>query len=443
MVRARLSAERLAAIARELRERGRRILAGRSVGSIVASLEEVARLWLDPATPERRQAVEQIAWCSGFSEPMVAHAIDLEFESSRGAHLLRALESELGDPRCLDEFVPDARVGGRVRAFGPGLVGGIASANIPGLPHLIATRALLVKSPCLVRSSRDEPIFLPLFAATLARVDADLAECLAVVDFDPHDTAFEAAFLGGIDHLIAFGGLEALAALRSRLPARVSATWHGHRLGFGVVARDALDGDTAVLADRIAYDFSLFDREACLSPQAVFVEESGRSSPRELARAIGDAMARWCERLPPCRFPLADRARFRSELDLVGLRGAAGEPVDVVAEGDGYAVVVDRAAPLSPAPRGRFVRVVPVVDVAEVPALVEPLASHLQVAFLEGECERAARLQDELARLGVTRITRAGLAGLPSMMWRHDGTACLGALVRWVTEERSAPRERS
>ena len=438
-----LTPGRLDAIALGLREQGERRLGARPVASIIESLDRVAALWLDPTTPERRQAVEQIAWASGFSRQMVAHAIDLEFESSRGPHLRRALESELGDPATLDDFVADTRLGGRVRGFGPGLVGGIASANIPGLPHLIVTRALLVKSPCLIRSSRDEPIFLPLFARTLARVDADLAACLAVVDFDPHDAALEAAFLGRVDHLVAFGGVETLAGLRARLPPRVAATWHGHRLGFGVVARDALGGDVADLADRVAYDFSLFDGEACLSPQVVFVEEGGEVTPRELARAIAAAMGTWCERLPPCRFPLTDRARFRAALDLLAMRSAAGEPVGVIADEAGYAVVLDLPARLAPAPRGRFVRVVPIPDVDAVPGLVAPLGPQLQVAFLEGGDERSARLHHDLARLGVTRITRAGLAGLPSMMWRHDGIACLGALVRWVTEERTAPRDRA
>ncbi len=437
-----LSPARLASLARGLREVGRRCLAARPIAGIVDSLERVAQLWLDPATPERRQAIDQIAWASGFSREMVAHAIDLEFESSRGPHLWRALEAELGAPASLDTFVFDARLGGHLRAFGPELVGGIASANIPGLPHLIATRAFLVKAPCLVRTSRDEPVFLPLFARTLARVDEDLAACLAVVDFDPHDGALDAAFLAGIDHLVAFGGVDALASLRARLPPRVTATWHGHRLGFGVVAREALAADLTDLADRIAYDFSLYDREACLSPQALFVEEGGERSPRELARAIASAMERWLERLPACRFPLAERGRFRTAVELVGLRSAAGENVEVVADGAGYAVVLERPAPLDAAPRGRFVRIMPVPDVARVPGLVASLGPYLQVAFVEGDEHRSEHLRHALARMGVTRITRAGLAGLPSMMWRHDGVACLAALVRWVTDERSAPRDR-
>ena len=73
---------------------------------------------------------------------------------------------------------------------------------------------------------------------------------------------------------------------------------------------------------------------------------------------------------------------------------------------------------------------------------IEPACVHLQVACLDGPDERRDVLARDLAELGVTRITRSGLAGLPSMMWRHDGVACLAHLVRWVGEELVSPSDR-
>ncbi len=437
-----LSSSALEALAAVLAEEARVRLRRRPVASIVAALDEVARLWLDPTTPERRLAIDSIAALSGFSTEMVAHALDLEFESSRGLHLKRALCSELGSLEVLDDFVEDVHLGGRNRAVGPLLVGGFASANIPGLPHLIATRAWLVKSACWVRCSRDEPIFLPLFARTVARIDADLAAALAVVDFDPDDDALLATFLERSEHVIAYGGAEALAAVARRLPPGKPATWHGHRLGFGAICREALGADVRPLAERVAYDFSLFDREACLSPQVVFVEDGGATSPRAFAAHVADAMRSWAERLPPAPLALGDRARWRQTLDTLALRAAAGDAVEVIADTTGYAVVLDNTSALAPAPRGRFVRVVPLASLDALRKRVEAVRGHLQVACLEGPDERRGFLARELAELGVTRVTRPGLAGLPSMMWRHDGVACLAHLVRWVGEELVSPRDR-
>lgn len=436
------SCSALAGLATLLAEQARTRLRRRPVASIVAALDQVAQLWLDPATPERRLAVDSIARLSGFSTATVAHALDLEFESSRGPHLERALRSELGSAEVLDDFVSDEHLGGRHRAVGPLLVGGFASANIPGLPHLIATRAWLVKSACWIRCSRDEPIFLPLFARTVARVDADLAAAFAVVDFDPEDDALVATFLERSDHVVAYGGADALASVARRLPPGKPATWHGHRLGFGAICRESLGADVRPLAERVAYDFSLFDREACLSPQALFVEEGGAISARAFAAQVADAMRSWAERLPPALLALGDRARWRQTLDTLALRAAAGEPVEVIADAPGYAVVLDETSALAPAPRGRFVRIVPLASLDALRTRIEPARVHLQVACLDGPDERRDVLARDLAELGVTRITRSGLAGLPSMMWRHDGVACLAHLVRWVGEELVSPSDR-
>ena len=112
----------------------------------------------------------------------------------------RALDRELGSRQALDGFVSTAK--GRATATGPEVIGGIFSANIPALPHLTVMRSFLVKSACLGRVSRGEPLYLPLYAQSLAEIDPELSECLAVIHYDRDDDALADAFLGGIDHVI-------------------------------------------------------------------------------------------------------------------------------------------------------------------------------------------------------------------------------------------------
>ncbi|MDP6943796.1 MAG: acyl-CoA reductase, partial [Myxococcota bacterium] len=283
----------LRAIAEHLRQARRRVLARRSVDDIVKSLDRTARRWLDPSYRPRLFARHTISIVTGFSSEMVARAIELEQAASRAPDMRAALVRELGDPASLDGFVSTPK--GRSMAVGPELVGGIFSANIPALPHLTVMRAFLVKAACFGRVSIDEPIYLPLYADSLAEVDPELAECLAVVHWDRDDRDCEAAFLGGIDHLIAYGGDAALAGLKERLPAGVRATWHGHRMGFAYVARSALMGSVDGLVERLAFDFSIFDQHACLAPQACFVERGAPIDPVAFAEKLSDAMVDWLE----------------------------------------------------------------------------------------------------------------------------------------------------
>jgi hypothetical protein len=427
----------LRAIATYLRSAQRRILARRTTASIIRSLDRAAALWLSPSYRPRLLARHTISILTGFSSEMVARAIELEQAASRAPDMLAALERELGDPAALDGFVRTAK--GRSMAVGPQLVGGIFSANIPALPHLTVMRAFLVKSACFGRVSSDEPIYLPLYADSLLEVDPELAECLAVIHWDRSERDCEAAFLGSLDHLIAYGGEDTLGGLRERLPAEVAATWHGHRMGFAYVARPALMTSVTSLVDRLAFDFSIFDQHACLAPQACFVERGGSVTPLVFARRLSDAMDAWLDELPPRSLRVEEKGPLRAALDAAVLRELMGEGgARVVSPRDRLqgVVVMERPDRFEPVPLDRFVRVIPVDDVDDMLTLLEPVKRYLQCAALAG-CDDVTRAR--LARLGLSRLCPPGRMGTPTMVWHHDGEGCLASLVSWCDEETRMP----
>ena len=105
-------------IAAYLRGAQQRLLSRRPIERIIESLDKVAALWLDPAYPPRRALCEDIALLTGFSVPMVVHAIELEQRSSRRVDMQQALQREFGDRTYLDGFKPSSK--GRSMAIGPG-----------------------------------------------------------------------------------------------------------------------------------------------------------------------------------------------------------------------------------------------------------------------------------------------------------------------------------
>ena len=412
----------------------------RTVAEIVDVLDAVAARWLDPQFEPRREVIPAIAAVTGFSQAMVAHAIDLEQRSSRRADLLGALDRELGTRAALDGFVQTEM--GRATAVGPALVGGIFSANIPALPHLTVLRSFLVKAACLGRVSRGEPLYLAAYARSLAAVDPLLGRCLAVTWWPSEDTATEGVFLREIDHLIAYGGDAALRAISGRAPAGLSATWHGHRLGAAVVLRGALTPSRlGELAEQIAYDFTLFDQHACLAPQAVYVEEGGQVAPVALAKVLARTMFRWAAKLPPRALALEDAVRLRSAREALAVREALGQDVTLLTPWEVLSptVALTPPGPLDPSPLDRFVRVIPVPDRSVALECLRPVARHLQCVSVASGPDDPTEFELALARLGVTRLCPPGLMGLPSMRWAHDGMPCLSRLVRWCDSEERAP----
>ena len=408
-------------------------------------LDETAIRWLDPSDPHRRTAIETIPRITGHSPEMVALAIELEQRSSRGDHLLACLRSEVGDPAALDRFRSSGHLapGGENRAFGPGLVGGVFSANIPALPHLTIMRALLVKSACLGRSSAGEPAFLPLYLRSLEEIDADLASCLGVLWWEREAETHWTSFFDETDFVVAYGGTQAERELRARMPAGLPLLFHGHRLGVSIVGvpEDAESRDD--LAARLAYDATVFDQHACLSPHVVLALGSFDACA-ELGVDVGRQMERWREELPPRVLEPALAAALAQLRGVAEISEALGSPTRLLTPTDrssAWTILVEDVDGLPPSPLDRFLRIVPHESINAVLERLRPARRWLQNVAIElgANEDDAAALREALARLGATRICPPGQMATPSMMWHHDGRACVGAMVRWCDREGSAP----
>jgi hypothetical protein len=425
-------------IARRLRV-NRESLRATPIRDVVKLFDRLAQRWLKRGDPVRRKTILAIAAVTGFSPEMVAHSIDLEQESSRAPHLLRALTQELGAPEAIDEFTPNTLLGGRSRAIGPDLVGAIFSANVPGLPHLEVMRSYLLKAACLGKIASAEPLFLAAYARTMEKENRDLAECMAVISLDRDDSAGRRALLRSVDHLVAYGGPEAVRTLMAEAPDGLPATWHGHRLGFAAVLSGAITGKIGTkVAEALAYDFSLFDQQACLAPAALYVETTNQTELRQFASAIATAMERWAAHLPPRQLSVRESAARRGWLDERKIDGA-----EVVAAPPGlpYVVLIDTQKVLEPSLGDRLVRIIPLPTIDALFEHLKPMRRHLQCAAVAGDETRVSHVANRLAELGVSRMTRPGLMGLPTMMWRHDGTGCLSSMVRFCDQETLPPRE--
>ncbi|HEX5037650.1 MAG TPA: acyl-CoA reductase [bacterium] len=443
----RLSPEALRTAAEWLKERRQQVLVKRPVREIAALLDRVADRWLTPSYEPRQRAIRLISAITGFSPEMVAHSIHLEQISSRGPHLIKALTNELGDPAFLDGFQKNDRLGGYSHAVGPELVGAIFSSNIPALPHLEIMRAFLVKAACLGRVSAGEPIFLSLYARTLAELDPELASCLAIVYWERGDDDAENAFLESINYLVAYGGEQQTLRLIKAKPASLEATWHGHKMGFIYVAKESLARSQArEVAHKVAYDFTVFDGHACLCPQVCLVDRDGEVSPEEFGKMCAEEMAVWAKELPPRSMDLSEAANKYRERELHLMRASQEDMKDrmtIIAAPEDYSclVYIDRHQRFEPSLGERYVRIVPVGGVADVEAMVRPIRHYLQNAAIAAGEETFSKLRYTLARMGVTRVGPPGLMGTPSMMWHHDGNACLGKMLTWCDHERMLPEE--
>lgn len=414
-----------------------RHLAERPVEEIVRAVDRVARRLADPADPLRTTAEEALPAVTGYSAPMIGRILDSMIPEWREEPLLRLLRADLGDPLVLDGFRPRHGAPGEVRAFGPALTAHVFSGNVPGVAVTSMIRSLLVKSATLGKAAAGEPLLPALFAQGLAEVDPELGECVAVTYWRGGSAELEEVALGTADAVVVYGGSEAVKAVRARTAPGAIFLGYGHRLSFGVVAREALSaGEDA--AARAALDVATFDQQGCVSPHLFYVEDGGDRSPEEFARSLATAMERVERELPRGSLSPGESSsirQLRGEVEFSEI-GGSGARLFASTQGTTWTVIYDPDPAFSASCLNRVVRVKPVADLSEVPALAEPVGPLLQTVGVAAPAERLRRLADGIGRLGASRIAPLGAMAWPPGTWHHDGRPPVADLVRWCDLER-------
>ncbi len=427
----------IARLARELRQRTDR-LRRRSLASIVECIDRTAQRLQDPADPVRRQAQAMIPAVTGYAPEMVDQILDHMVPDWRAPALERLLAAEFRDPGVLDGFRRDAVRGTELHATGPDLTVHVLAGNVPGVAVTSVIRALLVKSPSLAKTAYREPILPVLFTRTLAEIDPELGECVAVCWWPGTAEAATRAALEHADTVLVYGGEDATRAARALTPDPSRVLEHGPRIGFGIIAREALSDTTGTLelAQTVARVTALFDQQGCVSPQLVYVEDGGGTPPRDFAALVARALEDLQPVLPPGALDAAEAAAIHAFRASAEFRSIGGQAVELFASADTSATVVFEADPtFAASPLNRVLRIKPVSSLDSVPALVQPVRRYLQTAAVAGPADRTAALAPRLAEAGVTRITTFQSMPFPPPFWHHDGRGPLRELVRWSERE--------
>ena len=422
-----LTTEGVERICRALIESAER-LRQRPVAEIVAAIDAAAGL-LMTAGPALDELTAAIAEHTHYSIEMSAHVIERMAADWRSAKLFEMLHNELRDPRVLDGFVQVGSVRQRVTA--PQLSLHVFSGNVPGVAVTSIIRALLVKSAVLGKAASGEPLLAAAFAHALSTVDRDVGAAVAIAYWPGGTEDLESAALRFAGAVVHYGSDESITDMRRRLPPHTELVEHGPRISFGLVARDALEEHSIdALANDIAYAVATFDQQGCVSPHVLYVETGGRVSPRQFAVRIATALADLQRILPAGPIGAREAISIRATRSQAEFRAIAGR--DVLVYGPPsleHTVIYDDEPAFAASCLSRTIRVHPVGDLAVVPPLVAPYRAVLQSAAIAGGISDG--LLEELARAGVTRVTRFRDLPWPSASSHHDGRSPL-ELLRWV-----------
>jgi len=402
---------------REARERVQR----RGTDAIIRAVAQTAKNWLYPDSPWRRRAVEQAPASTGFSPQMVNDAVTLAFGALTEDAFETLLRKEVGDRR---------------QFHGPRIIAHFLAGNVPSPGIVSICFGLLLKSANIVKVSSRDPVFPALFVKSLREVDAELADCVAVLDWRRDETELTHTALSDADAVIAYGDDETIATLGRLCRPDVHFVGYGHKLSFAVIAKEAMTaGNLPSLAEASAFDASVYDQQGCLSPHVFYVEEGGELSPRAFAEALAKAMAAYAERVPRGELSIEEAAQIAKLRGAYKFRAAADKSVAVWAEPASWLVIYEEDPMFTPSCLNRTVFVKPIKHLETVPQLVRRYASNLSTVGIAPLDEHTNVFATELAKIGVNRVCPIGQMQRPPLWWRHDGRPNIAALVRWKDTE--------
>lgn len=438
-----LSSRRLAELTALLRANRSASLVSFPVARIVRSVDGVARRLLDGKDPLRREALETLGSFSGFSGPMAGAVLSGMAKGWTEESLEALIRRQFPNPAVLDGFAA-GEGGGGSRALGYPLTFHLGAGSVPGVATTSLVRALLVKSAVFLRPGSGDLGLPTAFLKGLEAEDEDLAQNAAVMYWPVDALGQTETLLGEADLVVAYGNDETVQWVRRRLPVTTPLVAYRHRMGFGLVGRAALrrgsPGGDAEGARETARDVAravaLFDQQGCVSPQVLFVERGGEVEPHEWADLLARALEELEAELPSGTLSPENGAAIQQ------LRGAA-EMDESRGEGSirhggeeaPWTVLHIPDGAIEPSCQHRTVRVIPVDAAQQAVRALEDWGRYLQTVGVVGSQGWSPEILEDLARLGVSRISPMAGVPWPPSWWHHDGSDPLRDLVRWTDLE--------
>jgi hypothetical protein len=400
-------------------------LRGLPARTIVRAIADAAERWTDADFPPRVRATAAIEARLGYTTPVVDYALDHLFDAITPDAIVAAIAGELGSLDALDGFTATL---GRPAAWARGAdaVTIVSSDTTIGVAIAPLVFALCAKCAVTVKDRADA--LVAAFVETLGEERPELRAATDVRAWSGGDEDIEAQTLGNADVVVAFGGPDALRAIRARCAADSAFVPFGHRASAGYLTAAALGGHLVALAARIARDALLYDGDGCLSLHLLFVERAPGGAHERFVDALAEACTENAVEFPPGPRKPARAARVGAYAAAAAVRAANGQGRVLRAPDGAWTIVVEPPGEDLPPFGGGVIPVVFVDGVAGAAEYVQRHALPLQalgVAALDGARELADRL-------GAVRITPFGEMQNPPLAGHHGGRARIADFIRWT-----------
>jgi long-chain-fatty-acyl-CoA reductase len=390
------------------------------INEIIDFYSKVGRLWGSEDYEKREKLVDLTSRVTGYSKEMVEMGMQQICGILTKEYLEATLQADLGDKCLMDEWV--TRSESSVHCQPRGKMLHILAGNVPAVAITSILRGSLTKNANIIKMSDRDVITASYFAQSFQDVDAEhpITKTTSVLYWPHTNHEIFNKIICFVNSVSVWGGYDAIHDTRKSVPPGVELLEFGPRRGIHLIGKEASQNlDKA--AKNAAHDLTLFDQEACFSPQIAFVEGDAKRYAESLAKSLEEENARLPKGYSDPKFHAnITNARMYSKF--------RGHTVHSSAKTEWTIIVAEKMEDFPTHPLGRTIFIIPVKDLAES---LNHIGPETQVVAIE-PFSRAAELKEALTLKGVDRITHLGKMGYFAVGSPHEGMYPLSRMVRWV-----------
>ncbi len=401
---------------------------------VLRVLERIGKLWANPEYPARKKLEAELPEATGFSPEMIRLGMDEVVWTLSPDILRKKVETELkgltssGAPGYLHESRTQLR-------WSPlGVVLHVLSGNVflVGIGSLV--EGLLTGNVTLLKMSSGEKLFLPRLIESLVECDEEgiVARSVALIDYPSSAKEVLEAFKVRVDGIVVWGSEDAVRAYRDGLGAGKKLIVFGPKLSLSLVTKAGLAAWGAEkVAEKLAWEMSIWDQNACTAPQQCYVETE--ACAKAVVEALPKALEAQLAKLPagpPDVNVAVEIQKWRGVAEVAEAKGQG--LVRGSARNVDWTVILDHKLAIEPSPLHRTLRVVPFETVESVLNEAESIRGYLQTVGLVAAPEEQSGWYRRLAEAGALKVGDLGGMSGGEVDDPHDGAYDLPQLGHFV-----------
>ncbi len=317
-----------------------------------------------------------------------------------------------------------------------GLVIQILSGNDHALPILSGFEGLMSGNLNILKLSHQSSTFTMDFFYEFCNFPStsQWKKRVSVVSVSSKEKVILDRLFQHADGVVVWGGEESINEIKRSVPPSARFIDWGHKISFSYLTKSEwLKSD---VLDKIVHDISIFDQQACSSPQCLYLENASFDELKEFSVVLGKALDRLVPNYSSSEMSEMESAEItKTSLIIKTEKSLNSKLADVVEDSAGkWRIWIDSRSGLRASPLFKTIWVKP-IERSQILKIFRPMKHYLQTVGLSCELNELFEVSRLFYACGITRIRSLGSMQDSYMGEPHDGYFALNRYVRRVSLE--------